>query len=82
MARDLRDREPAAKVGYLVARDLRDREPAAEVGYMRQPAPRVAGFQHKAYFRFCTKPTSDARQSTSRMPVEHCRTKFSSKFSL
>ena len=35
---------------------------------MRQPAPRVDGFRHKAYFRFCIKPTSDASQNTSRMP--------------
>ena len=43
-----------------VARNLRNRDPATEVGYMRQPAPRANRFRHKAYFGFCTKPTSDA----------------------
>ena len=34
--------------------------PGAEVGFMRQPTPRANRFRHKAYFGFCTKPTSDA----------------------
>ena len=50
---------------------------------MRQPAPRVDGFRHKAYFRFCIKHISDASQNTSRMPsnsVNRCRTIFCRKY--